>query len=112
MSLIQASFFWRNNEPNGIGFSFTAPQFTPEMLEHMFEGPQLKKYLRDSDDALGTKIVSEQLNQLRAIGLATAAGQEIPMATAILAALNIIWLTKRGFIPNDEFNGYQFITRV
>ncbi len=109
-TLLQASFFWRNDQPNGIGLSFGPPDFTPEQLQEMFVGDVVKAYLRDSDAALGTKVVNDYLDQLQSIGMQKATGEEISMKHGILAALNIIWLTERGFIPNDEYNGYQFVT--
>lgn len=109
MSLVKASFFWRNNEPDGLGVTFMVPAFTSEQLSAMFEGEELKRYLRNSDLALGTSVVKEYLTQLSTIGLAKAAGAELSMSSAVLAALNIIWLTERGFIPNNEFNGYQLV---
>ena len=108
--IIQATFFWRNDQPSGIGLTFGPPSFTPKQLDEMFASDTLKNYLRDSDKALGTNVVSDYLAQLKSIGMQKATGEEISLKHGILAALNIIWLAERGFIPNDEFNGYQFIT--
>lgn len=108
--IIQASFFWRNDVLGGLGFSFGPPSFTSNQLQEMFTGDILKQYLRDSNAALGTRVVSDYLAQLASIGAAKERGQEISLEESILASLNIIWLVERGIIPNDEFNGYQFIT--
>lgn len=108
--IIQASFFWKNDQPGGIGLSFGPPDFTPNQLEEMFVGEALKTYLRNSDKELGTNVVSDYLAQLQSIGEKKAKGEELTITQGILAALNIMWLVERGFIPNDEFNGYQFIT--
>jgi hypothetical protein len=35
-----------------------------------------------------------------------ATGEETSTKHGILAALNIIWLIQRGFIPNDECNHF------
>jgi hypothetical protein len=109
MKIIAASFFWQNDKPGGLGFTFGPPDFTPDKLEDVFNGPILKTYLAKSDEALGTEVVADYLAQLEAIGLQKLNTGTVPMSLSILAALNIIWLVERGFIPNDEFNGYQFI---
>lgn len=108
-NIIQASFFWRNDKPGGIGLSFGPPTFSSADLQNMFGGEVLKDYLRNSDAALGTNVVHDYLVQLSVIGGAKALGIEVDIKKAILASLNIIWLVERGFIPNDEFNGYQFV---
>lgn len=107
--ILQASFFWKNDQPGGLGFTLGPPAFTPEELTEMFTGDTVKQYMRDSDAHLGTGLVDAYLAQLGAI----AAGGKlapIPMQHVILAALNIMWLAERGFIPNDEFNGPSFVT--
>ena len=106
----QASFFWKNNEPGGIGITFGPPSFTPAELQIMFEGDLVKRFMRDSDGALGTDIVHKMLGQLNPIGQAHRHGDVIRPKLLLLAALNIIWLSSRGFIPNDEFNGPQFVS--
>lgn len=108
--IIQASFFWKNDQPGGIGLSFGPPHTSPQMLKDLFDGPVLKKYLRDSDDALGTNIVNTQLAQLSAIAIKVHIGMQPTFQEAVLVAFNIAWLSQRGFIPNDEFNGAQYIT--
>ena len=108
MKIIQASFLWQSDKPGGLGFTFGIPGFDSKDLEQMFNGPILKQYLKDSDSMLGT--IELYLAQLTAIGQEKLAGKEIPLEKAILASYNIVWLKERGFIPNDEFNGYQFIT--
>ena len=106
--IIQASFFWRNNMPGGIGINF-GPPIKPAELEHMFLGEVAKKFKHESDKALGTKVVSDYMAQLSGIGRMAATGQPLPTRVALLAALNILWLTDRGFMPQDEFNGYIFV---
>lgn len=108
MRLVQASFFWRNNHPDGLGVTFKAPEFTSTELEVLFRGDTVKQYFRDSDAHLGTSIVDDYLNQLRGIAEQARKGP-LPMAHALMAALNIMWLAERGFIPNDEFNGPMFV---
>jgi hypothetical protein len=108
MKIIQASFFWKNDQPGGIGLTFGPPSFSPEQLEEAFNGEIVKTYLRESDQALGTSLVDDYLAQLSAIGQAKQQGR-LTMKMGILAALNIIWLTERGFLAQDEFNGYQLI---
>lgn len=109
MTIIQASFFWNNDQPGGIGITFGSPTFTSSELQTMFHGPVAKKYMRDSDDALGSNIVNDMLGQLTAIGEAKMRGSPPTSRQAILAALNIMWLSSRGFISDDEFNGTQFL---
>lgn len=106
--LIQASFFWKNNEPGGLGFTLASPDFSPFELATMFTGDIVKQYMRDSDKALGTSVVNDYLDQLAAIAIATK-NKPATMQQVLLAALNIMWLAERGFIPNDEFNGPQFV---
>lgn len=103
--IIQASFFWKNDKPGGLGFSFGPPSFKPEELTEMFSGAQLAKYRADSDMALGSGVVNDYFAQLEAI----ANDKAVSIKHAYLAALNIIWLTERGFLPNDEFNGPQYV---
>jgi hypothetical protein len=109
VDIIQASFYWKNNEPGGLGFSFGIPDYTPKDLREMFFGQVAKDYMRDSDNALGSGIVQDYLAQLGALGEMKQLGRPITMRLCILAALNIMWLSERGFIPQDEFNGTQYI---
>lgn len=106
----QASFFWKNNQPGGIAITFGPPSFTPAELQIMFEGEVVKRFMHDSDATLGTNIVHTMLGQLTAIGHAHRLGDVIQPKLLLLAALNIIWLSSRGFIPNDEFNGPHFVS--
>lgn len=107
MKIIQASFFWKNDKPGGLGFTFSNPAFSSSELEEMFNGTELKQYLAESDRYLGT--ISLYIDQLTALGQAKADGYDVSITQAILASYNIIWLVERGFIPNNEFNGYQFV---
>lgn len=106
--LLQASFFWRNDQPGGIGLTFRPPGFTPEELADMFAGQTVKDYFRDSDANLGTSLVETYLTQLAWLAEEAKKGP-LPLPRAILVALNIMWLAERGFIPNDEFNGPMFV---
>jgi hypothetical protein len=112
VSIIQASFFYKNNIPGGIGITFGPPGFTSADLEVMFNGEVSKKFMRDSDEHLGSNIVGFMISQLDSIGEAKQRGDPITSRTAVMAALNIMWLSSRGFIPNDEFNGVQFVSHV
>lgn len=103
--VIQASFFWKNDQPGGLGFTLGPPGFSSDELTGMFSGEVAKYYMRESDKALGTNIVAEYLAQLQHI----AAIASPTIDQVVLAALNILWLSSRGFIPNDEFNGPQFL---
>lgn len=107
--MIQASFFWKNNEPGGIGITFGPPSFTTAELQMMFTGPVAKKFMADSDNAMGSSIVGDMMSHLAGIGQMKQRSEPISSRMLILAALNILWLSKRGFIANDEFNGVQFI---
>jgi hypothetical protein len=106
--LVQASFFWKNDKPEGLGFTLGEPEFSPAELEAMFAEHMVKQYFIDSDMAMGTFVVQGYLTQLEAIATAARQGKAT-MQQAILAALNILWLSERGFIPKDEFNGAQFL---
>jgi len=108
-SIVQASFYWRSNMPDGFGFTFVPPQFSPKQIQEMFFGKEAKRYMRNTDEALGTGIVNEFLGQLAGIGKMRLRNQSVPLELAVMAALNIIWLSERGFIPQDEYNGSQFI---
>lgn len=108
MKLVSASFFWRNDRPDGLGVTFGPEGFSPEELHTLFAGDTVKQYFRDSDAHLGTAIVQDYLNQLRGIASEARRGP-LPMHLALMAALNIMWLAERGFIPNDEFNGQMFV---
>lgn len=112
MSPLQASFFWQNDRPGGIGITFGPPTFQPHELEMMFEGAISKKFIQDSDAALGSNIVNTMLLQLSAISARKGRNEPITSRLAILAALNIMWLSSRGFIPQDEFNGVQLINHL
>lgn len=113
MKIISASFFWQNDKPNGLGITFGPPGFDPDELTAMFDGPEVKKYFRDSDFAMGDgQLVKEYLAQLESLAKRKQAGEQLTINQAILAALNIMWLSSRGFIPNDNFNGIQFTKEV
>lgn len=109
MTIIQASFFWQNDRPGGLGFTLGPPGFTPEQLTEMFEGKALKDFIRQSDMSLGSDIVADYLSQL--VSLGRLKSDQISLDQVILAGFNIIWLSSRGFIPNDEYNGPQFIKK-
>lgn len=109
MTILQASFFWKNNEPGGLGLTFGLPNFTPQDLQTMFDGRISKEYMRNSDLSLGSHIVNDMLAQLTSVGQAKMRNEPIPPRMVTVVALNILWLTSRGFIPNDEFNGVQFV---
>ena len=111
-NIIQASFFWENNKPGGFAISFGPPSFTPEMLASMFEGEHIKSFMRESDLALGTDVVRHYLAQLVLVSYQSQLGQRISVQEGVLVALNIMWLSSRGFIPNDEFNGVRFISQL
>jgi hypothetical protein len=111
-TIVSASFLWKNNEPGGLGFTFAPPGFTPKELTEMFSKEHLDEYKRKSDLALGTNVVKDYLAQLEALGEMKQLGRPISLQLAIMAALNIIWLVDRGFIPNDEFNGVQYVYAV
>lgn len=106
--ILQASFFWRNDEPGGLGFTFAPPAFTPEELTELFAGETVRQYFRDSDAHLGTAVVESYLVQLGSIA-ARARVQPLSLRMALLAAMNIMWLAERGFIPQDEFNGPMLV---
>lgn len=108
MRIIQASFFWKNDEPDGLGLTFGPDGFSPEELTNMFAGETAQMYMRDSDANLGTKLVETYLSQLAMFAL-EAKQHPLPLHEAILAAFNIMYLSERGFIPNDEFNGPMFV---
>lgn len=108
--ILSLSVFWRNDAPDGIGITYAPPGFSSEELDELFRSGQIvKQFFIDSDQALGTDIVATYLAQLGAIGRDKAAGKNTPEQQIILATLNILWLTSRGFIPNDEFNGVQWV---
>lgn len=106
--ILSASFFWRNDKPDGLGFTLGPPGFSPEELTDMFAGAVVRDYFRESDRALGTHIVEHYLAQLTEIA-AGSKRRPAPLHEVILAALNIMWLTERGFMPSDEFNGPYFV---
>lgn len=108
MKLVSASFFWRNDQPDGIGVSFRSDSFSPDELQAMFRGEVVRQYFRDCDAHLGTRIVDEYLDQLRGIAMQARQGP-LTLQLALMAALNIMWLAERGFIPSDEFNGPLFV---
>jgi hypothetical protein len=108
MRIISASFFWRNDQPDGLGLTFGPEGFSSEELTNMFAGETVRMYMRDSDANLGTKLVETYLAQLGAFA-AESKRRPLPMHKALLAAFNITWLAERGFIPNDEFNGPMFV---
>lgn len=108
MKIISASFFWRNDEPGGLGFTLRSPAFAPEELTNAFSDEAVAEYFRDSDAALGSNVVATYLDQLADLGR-KARKDPLRLQECILAALNIMWLTERGFIPQDEFNGPLFV---
>jgi len=110
MKIIQASFFYKNDRPDGVGVTFAAPSFTPDELTEMFAGETARQYMRDSDTALGTNLVETYFAQLDALALEAKAGP-LPLAKALLVAMNIMYLSDRGLLANDEFNGPMFVTR-
>ena len=105
MKLLSASFFWQNDKPTGLGVTFSSHHgFSPGELTDMFAGRAILEYFAESDAQLGTSIVRDYLSQLAGIA-ADARKEPLPLSLTIIAAWNIAWLSDRGFIPNDEFNG-------
>lgn len=107
--IIEASFLWRANEPDGVGLVFTKELMPPESMTAVFDGKISKAYFRRSDDLLGKCVVKQYLSQLAELADAHKTGRPIPMPLVILGALNIAWLSSRGFIPKDNFNGPQYV---
>ena len=108
MRIVQASFFWKNDKQDGLGFTLRGPEFTPENLTMMFSGENVSRYFRQSDAELGSGVVACYLAQLEDIAEETRV-RTPQLRTVVLAALNIMYLAERGFIPNDEFNGPLFV---
>ncbi|MEO8059455.1 MAG: hypothetical protein ABI671_14135 [Burkholderiales bacterium] len=108
MKIIQASFFWENDRPGGLGLSLRPPAFSPEDLTDLFAGETVRQYFRDSDTYLGTHLVETYFSQLAGLSQEAEQGQ-LPLAKVMVAALNIMYLTDRGFLANDEFNGPLFV---
>lgn len=105
--IVQASFFWQNDRPDGLGFTLNAASgWSPHELTAVFNEAFVQQSFRDSDAELGRDVVAHYLQQLRAI---VATKSHLGMPDVILAALNIMWLSERGFIPSDDFNGALFI---
>ena len=110
--IIQASFFWKNNEPGGFGITFTPEYMDPSEMTRVFQGPVIKEYFRKSDEQLGTNIVKTMLSQLAGISAKRQTEKMIRIQDAMLAALNIAWLSSRGFIPQDNYNGTQYVYQI
>ena len=108
MKILQASFFWRNDAPCGLGLTLSGPEFSPEELTEMFDGKTVRQYFRDSDSQLGSQLAQTYIAQLAEIAAEAARG-EISLQSTILAAFNIMYLADRGFMSNDEFNGPLFV---
>lgn len=111
MKIIQISVFWKNDQPDGLDFTFGPPSFSPEDLAMMFDEKAVKNYMKNSDLALGTGIVKTMFGQLEVIAKAQRQSQEVSVKQALLAALNITWLVSRGFMPNDEHNGIMYVSQ-
>ena len=108
--IVQASFFWQNDRPDGLGFTLNAASgWSPHELTAVFNEVFVQQYFRDSDAELGRGVVAHYLQQLRAIAFMK---PHLDMPNVIIAGLNIMWLSKRGFIRSDEFNGALFIRSV
>lgn len=108
MKILQASFFWRDDAPDGLALTLKRPEFTPDELTRMFAVETVRRYFRDSDAELGTQLVETYLAQLAGIAVEAKRGP-VSLPKVILAALNIMYLADRGFIANDEFNGPLFV---
>lgn len=108
MRIRQASFFWKNDAPDGLGLTLGPPAFSPDELTRMFDEAIVGQYFRDSDTHLGTDLVTTYLTQLAGIANEAKRGA-VSIPQVILAALNIMYLADRGFIPTDEFNGPMFV---
>lgn len=109
MRIIAASFFWRNDQPDGLGFKLdSSVGWTPEDIEATFTGSTVAEYFRASDELIDEGVVQTYLEQLQAIALEAKAGP-LPLTKAILAALNIMYLAERGHLPRDDFNGPMFV---
>lgn len=104
MKIVQLSVYWRNDKDDGLALTFGPAGFTPDELTEMFAGKVVKDYFCASDEQLGTAIVETYFAQLAAAAK-EARGEPLSMQKALLVALNILWLTDRGFLANDEFNG-------
>jgi hypothetical protein len=88
--------------------TFGPDHFSPSELATLFQGETVRQHFRDSDAALGSSIASDYLSQLRSIAV-RARVEALPMHMALMAALNIMWLTERGSLSQDEFNGSVFV---
>jgi len=105
--MISASFFWRNDQPDGLGFTLNAASgWSSSDLDAAFNSDIVDDYFRSSDELVGDDIVKEYFCQLEMIA---ARKPHISTADAIIAALNIMWLCSRGHLVADEFNGPMFV---
>lgn len=89
--------------------TFGPPMFSSHLITETFFGKEAQEYMKHSDAAMGTGVIKDYFEQLQAIGEMRNKNQSISIQQAILAALNIKWLTARGLIPNNEFNGIQYV---
>lgn len=112
--ITQATFLYKTDKPGGFGFVLGPKAFTPEQLTHMFEGPHVEQFMKDSNSCLKQSpgVIRDYYNQLEGMANQVNSGDPPSIDQAVLAALNIMWLTKWGFMVNDQFNGVQFTRGV
>lgn len=106
--IICASFYWKNDQVGGLGFTLNPETgWSTNILTATFDGPTVTEYFAASDAHIDDGIVADYLSQLEAIAKVKQSG--IPLSDVLIAALNIMWLARRGHISNDDFNGPLFV---
>lgn len=111
--LIQFSVMFRNDKPNGFGFGLSnvgVPQSGKIDLQGLVD-EQLGTYRKahsmmskEEDD----ESIKHYLFQCESFGHLRSRVTEIGQQEAMMIGI-VLYLTERGAIPNEEFNGTQFV---
>lgn len=97
-TLVSVSLFYKNDKANGFGVSLHPSIYEAVKVEAETAWSGMR-YEFCNDDALAAYLI----DQLKALGELKNA--ELSTAQQTLAIMNIILLTERGYIANDDFNG-------
>jgi hypothetical protein len=99
MRILQISVFFRNDQPNGFGYTFDLPN-----LDDVWNTVKTNYDLMWADEPDPKLELIEHLTaQLEEICRRPAPSRTLQ--DAILALGNVYLLTTKGIMPSDEFNG-------
>jgi hypothetical protein len=109
--LSQAYAYFRNDIPNGFGVGIGNDNLDSSLEDDLKQAFNASKKLWDeSTPAEWRQIIADYMRQVEAVAALTAEEKKnLPTGETAVLIINLIWLVSAGKVPNDDFNGTQFL---